>query len=102
LGGPWLHWPRVVPEYSDLMRRIGAKNVLVREDGSRGLNGVRALGIWLRILFRFLWGCALPGGFQGTSAARLAPKEGKSLASRSLPHENGSIADGLYVVQLEP
>jgi len=91
---------RVVPEYRDLMRRIGAKDVIVGEDGS--------------IEFA-LWGfgCAICSDsymgiryfpVQSKSQGRpgWAQKLLNSLDSKNLPHENGSIADGLYVVQLEP
>jgi hypothetical protein len=91
---------RVVPEYRDLMRRISAKDVVVREDGS--------------IEFA-LWGfgCAIcsdsymglryrPLDSKSSSRSGWAPRLVNSLDSKNLPQENGSVADGLYVVQLEP
>jgi hypothetical protein len=91
---------RVAPEYRDLMRRTDTKEVYVRPDGS--------------IEFQ-LWGfgCApcsdsfkgmryfpidaepLPGG-------GWVPKLVSSLDSESLPKEKGAVADGLYVIQIEP
>ena len=91
---------RFVPEYRDLMRSIGAKNVIVREDGS--------------IEFA-LWGFGCAICSDSYMGIRYLPVPGRpkgnsgwtqilvnSLDTKNLPHENGSIADGLYVVQLEP
>ena len=91
---------RVVPEYRDLMRRISVKDVMVREDGS--------------IEFT-LWGfgCVIcSDSYMGIrySPVQVSPQTRpgwtqilvKSLDSKNLPRENGSIADGLYVVPLEP
>jgi len=82
------------------MRRIGAQFVDVREDGS--------------VEFA-LWGsgCAIcSDSYMGVRyfpedhnpRARLAwaPKLVSSLESKRLPQERSSVADGLYVVQLEP
>jgi hypothetical protein len=91
---------RVVPEYRDLIRSIGAKFVTVREDGS--------------IEFT-LWGlgCAIcsdsymgvrysPADADARGRPGWTQKVVASLDSKSLPQENGSIADGLYVVEIEP
>jgi hypothetical protein len=91
---------RVVPEYRDLMRRIGAKDVIVREDGSM------EFALWG-------FGCAIcSDSYMGIRyfpvQSRPAGRPGwvqilvSSLDGKALPQENGSIADGLYVVQLEP
>jgi hypothetical protein len=90
---------QVVPEYRDLMRSIGAKFVEVGDDGS--------------IEFA-LWGfgCAIcsdsymgvkyfPANQNAKSRSGWVPKLVKSLDSNELPQANGSIADGLYLVQLE-
>jgi hypothetical protein len=91
---------RVVPEYRDLIRRIGAKNVIVGEDGS--------------IEFT-LWGfgCAIcSDSYMGIRYSSVqnnlhrrpgwAPILVNSLDNKALPQENGHIADGLYVLQFEP
>jgi hypothetical protein len=91
---------RPVAEYRELMRRIGAKNVVVGEDGS------------IRIA---LWGfgCAICSdsykGFQYVpEKSKLdihlgwVPQLVNSLESNKLPKEQGSIATGLYVVPIEP
>jgi hypothetical protein len=91
---------RHVLEYSILMRRIGARDALVREDGS--------------IEFT-LWGhgCAIcSDSYMGV---RYLPKERrigtspgwtqtevKSLGDDELPRENGKVASGLYVISIEP
>jgi hypothetical protein len=91
---------RIVPEYRDLMREIGAKYILVRDDGS--------------IKFA-LWGlgCAIcsdsykgmrytPQDSKAEAHGGWVPKLVDSLGSNDLPQEHGSVADGLYVVKLEP
>jgi hypothetical protein len=91
---------RFVPEYRDLMQTIGAKFVVVRDDGSV------EFALWG-------FGCAICSdsymGVRYLSAQheRQANAGWKaqlvgSLDDQSLPHENGSVADGLYVVQIDP
>ena len=91
---------RIVPEYRDLIRNLGAKFVTVREDGSV------EFALWG-------FGCAIcSDSYMGVryspadANARARPgwtqKVVTSLDSKSLPQENGSIADGLYVVEIEP
>jgi hypothetical protein len=91
---------RFVPEYRDLIRKIGAQFVSVREGGSMEfpLSG---------------FGCAICS--DSYIGVRYVPKEQKnvshpgwkqtvvaSLESAKLPQENGSVASGLYVVPIEP
>jgi hypothetical protein len=85
-------------EYADLIHKIGAKSVLVREDGS--------------IEFE-LWGfgCApcrdsfkgiryfSPSG-QSQATVGWPPKPVPSLDDASLPKVRGAVADGLYIVPL--
>ena len=91
---------RLVPQYRELLRRIGAKFVLVREDGSAEFE---------------LWGfgCAIcSNSYMGVRYlplqhdARADPgwtaQLVTSLDEMSLPQEGGSVADGLYVEQIEP
>jgi hypothetical protein len=92
---------RAVPEYRDLMRSTGAQEVLVRPDGS--------------IEFQ-LWGfgCApCSDSFKGMRYFPIdgKPQEGKwartpiivsSLDDERLPKEKGAVADGMYVIPLEP
>ena len=91
---------RVVPEYRDLMRKIGAKFVTVREDGSMEFA-------------HWGFGCAIcsdsymgvryfPADHNAQTGAGWLPKLVNSLESKNLPWEKGTVADGLYVVQLEP
>lgn len=91
---------RAVPEYRDLIRKIRAKDVMIREDGSIEF-----------ALYGF--GCAIcSDSFIGV---RYAPKVRKtdahsgwepttvaSLDDASLPREKGAVATGLYVVPIEP
>jgi hypothetical protein len=90
----------VVPEYRELIRKIGAKFVMVREDGAMEF---------------VLWGdgCAIcSDSYMGV---RYYPKDHKagssveetqtvvtSLDSAKLPQEKGGVASGLYVVPIEP
>jgi hypothetical protein len=91
---------RLVPEYRDLMSKIGAKHATIREDGSMEFA---------------LWGdgCAIcDDSYMGV---RYYPKDHKvdssvewtqtvvtSLDSAKLPQEKGAVATGLYVVPIEP
>ena len=91
---------RLVPEYRDLISKIGAKYVIIREDGSMEFA---------------LWGdgCAIcSDSYMGV---RYYPKDHKvdssvgwtqtvvtSLDSAKLPQEKGAVASGLYVVPIEP
>jgi hypothetical protein len=90
---------RLVPEYRDLMRKIGAKNVIIGKDGSMEFA---------------LWGdgCAIcSDSYMGVL---YYPKDHKaeavgstqtvvtSLDSAKLPQEKGAVASGLYVVPIEP
>jgi hypothetical protein len=90
---------RVVPEYSDLMRSIGAKAVYVRPDGS--------------IEFQ-LWGFGCAPCADSFKGLRFQPMGGhpqypyggapilvSSLKDESLPKNKGTVADGLYVVPLD-
>jgi len=91
---------REAPEYRDLMRRTGTKEVYVRPDGS--------------IEFQ-LWGfgCAtcsdtfegmryFPIDGKSQTSGGWVPKLVSSLDSENLPKEKGAVASGLYVIQLEP
>lgn len=91
---------RFVPEYRDLIRRIGAKFVMVREDGSMEFE---------------LWGHGSEFESVSDMGVRYFPKDYKahsrpgwtqkvvaSLDSTKLPQENGSVASGLYCVPIEP
>jgi hypothetical protein len=91
---------RLVPEYQRLIRKIGAKDVTIRGDGSIEF-----------ALYGF--GCATcSDSFMGVryvpkvrrADARLGWEQTAvtSLDSVKLPHENGAVATGLYVVNLEP
>lgn len=91
---------RLVPAYRDLIYKIGAKEVIVREDGSMEfvLGGT---------------GCAICS--DSYTGVRYYPKDGKndvragltqaivnSLDNATLPKENGQVASGLYVIPIEP
>ena len=91
---------RVVPEYRNLIRKIGAKYVTIREDGSIEFS-----------LYGF--GCTIcSDSYMGI---RYVPKDRRtdahagwerivvtSLDSPKLPQEHGAVAAGLYVVSIEP
>ncbi len=88
----------VVREYRHLMRETGAEFVVVGEDGS--------------VEFA-LWGngCAIcSDSYMGVLYVPTKPSVSDkawqivitSLDSSRLPQENGSVASGLYVVEMEP
>jgi hypothetical protein len=91
---------RLVPEYRELIRKIGAKSVIVREDGSMEFE---------------LWGHGCAVCSDSYMGVRYYPKDHKvdssvgwtqtvvtSLDSAKLPQEKGTVATGLYVVPIEP
>jgi hypothetical protein len=91
---------RAVAEFRDVMRSIGAKAVYVRPDGS--------------IEFQ-LWGFGCAPCADSFKGLRFQPKGGhpqyphggapivvSSLKDESLPKYKGAVADGLYVVPLDP
>jgi hypothetical protein len=90
---------RLVPEYRDLIRKIGAKFVIVREDGSM------EFALWGN------GGTVMDDSYMGV---RYFPKDHSmdamgwkqivvtSLASAKLPQEHEAVATGLYVVSIEP
>lgn len=91
---------RFVPEYRDVIRKIGAQFVTVREDGSMEfpLSG---------------FGCAIcsdsyigmryvPTKLKKVSQPGWTQMMVTSLKDANLPQENGSVASGLYVVPIEP
>jgi hypothetical protein len=91
---------RLVPEYRDLIRKIGAKNVIIGEDGSVEF-----------ALYGF--GCAIcSDSYMGVLYVPRDPRKNAhaaeehtvvtSLDSAKLPQEHGSVATGLYVVPIEP
>jgi hypothetical protein len=91
---------RLIPEYRHLIRKIGAKFVIVGEDGSIEFS-----------LYGF--GCAIcSDSYMGV---RYVPKDRRTVAragwehtvvtsldSAKLPQEHGAVASGLYVVPIEP
>lgn len=92
---------RLGPEYWNLIRKIGAKDVLIREDGSMefALYGFGCaicsdsyMGV--RCVPKVLRGMDAPSGWEQTAVT--------SLDSTKFPQENGAVATGLYVVPIEP
>jgi hypothetical protein len=90
---------RLVTEYRELIHKIGAKFVQVREDGSMefalwGNGGAIMSDSYMGVRY-FPKDHALgPVGWTQTVVA--------SLDSAKLPQEKGSVASGLYVVEIEP
>jgi hypothetical protein len=91
---------RLVPEYRHLISKIGAKNVIIREDGSMEFA---------------LWGDGCAVCSDSYMGVRYYPKDHKvdssvgwtqtvvtSLDSAKLPQQKGAVASGLYVVPIEP
>jgi hypothetical protein len=90
---------RLVPEYRDLVHKLGAKFVIIREDGSMefalwGNGGAIMSDSYMGV--RYFPGDqpAISAGWKQTVVA--------SLASAKLPQENGAVATGLFVVPVEP
>jgi len=89
-----------VPEYKHLIRKVGAKDVTIREDGSiefalYGYGCVICSDSYMGVRYvPNVRKAAAPGGWEQTVVS--------SLDSAKLPHENGAIATGVYVVPIEP
>ena len=86
--------------FSRLMHIIGIQEILVREDRSVEFS---------------MWGCGsavssdhfmgvryVPRDHLPTPQFRLPPVTVTSINADKLPHENGDVATGLYVVSIEP
>ncbi len=89
-----------VPEYEHLIRKIGAKFVTIREDGSVEFS---LYGSGCAICSDSYMGVRYvpkvrrtdaPSGWEQTAVT--------SLDSAKLPQEHGAVATGLYVVPIEP
>ena len=90
---------RSVPDYSDRIRRIGAKFILVREDGSmefalRGFGCPLCSDSYMGVRY-------FPNVRKSNSHSGWEPQVVGSLESAKLAQENGSVASGLYVVPIE-
>jgi hypothetical protein len=90
---------RLVPEYRDLVHKIGAKFVIIREDGSVefalwGHGGAIMSDSYMGVRYFPKDPTVAPVGWTQTVVA--------SLANAKLPQEHGSVATGLYVVAIEP
>lgn len=91
---------RLVPAYRDLIRKIGAKDVTVREDGSiefalYGFGCAICSDSYMGVRYvPEVRGMDLRSGWEQTIV--------KSLDSARLPQELGVVATGLYVVPIEP
>jgi hypothetical protein len=90
---------RLVTEYRDLAHKIGAKHVIIREDGSMefalwGYGGPIESDSWMGVRYFPKNHKLKPAGWRQTVVT--------SLANESLPQEHGSVASGLYVVAIEP
>ncbi|HXD01486.1 MAG TPA: hypothetical protein VN048_19275 [Verrucomicrobiae bacterium] len=90
---------RLVPEYRDLVRRIGAKDVTIREDGSVDFelwgHGCAICSDYYRGVLYIPKGHMTDGG-----GHRLHVVD--SFDSDKLPQERGLVASGLYVIAIEP
>lgn len=91
---------RLVPEYRNLIRKIGAKNVTVGEDGSiefalYGYGCVICSDSYMGVRYVLKdHKKDSPAGWEQTLVT--------SLDSAKLPQEKGAVATGLYVVPIEP
>lgn len=101
---------RLVPEYRDLIRKIGAQFVTIREDGSIEFS---LYGSGCAICSDSYMGVLYVPALRGTDARRADVRRTDdpsgweqtavtSLDDAKLPQENGAVATGLYVVPIEP
>jgi hypothetical protein len=92
---------RLGPEYRNLIRKIGAKDVLIREDGSiefalYGFGCAICSDSYMGVRYvpKVLRRTDYPSGWEQTAVT--------SLDSAKLPQASGAVATGLYVVPIEP
>lgn len=90
---------RLVPEYRELMRKIGAKSVVVRRDGSREFT-IRGSGCAI-CSDSYMGLVYLPLHHDAQEDHGWTGKLVKSLDDKNLPRAEGSVADGLYLVPIE-
>ena len=91
---------RLVPEYRHLIRKIGAKFVIIGEDGSIEF---ALYGFGCTICSDSYMGLRyVPKARRVDARAGWQPAVVTSLDSAKLPQENGAVATGLYVVPIEP
>ena len=98
MGGPLM--PKMQSQYPALMRKIGAKFVIVREDGSMefalaGNGGTIMSDSYMGVRY-------FPNDHKTNSTMGYTQALVTSLDSKKLPQENGDVATGLYVVPIEP
>lgn len=98
MGGPLM--PKTRSQYLALMRKIGAKFVIVREDGSMefalwGNGGAIMSDSYMGVRY-------FPNDHKTNSAVGYTQALVASLDGKKLPQENGDVATGLYVVPIEP
>jgi hypothetical protein len=91
---------RLVPAYRDFLREVGAKDVVVREDGSIeislwGFGCTICSDSYMGVLY-------YPKNHRNDVIRGWIPVEVASLEDGRLPQENGSAATGLYVIPMEP
>jgi hypothetical protein len=91
---------QLVPEYRRLIHKIGAKDVLIREDGSIEFS---LYGSGYAVCSDSYMGVRyVPKVLRTNSLSGWKQTPVTSLESAKLPHENGAVANGLYVVPIEP
>lgn len=91
---------RLVPEYRDLVHKLGVKFVDVADDGSiefvlGGFGAAIADDSYMGVLY-------FPKDKRMASSSGFTPTVVSSLSSAALPQENGAVATGFYVVPIEP
>ena len=91
--------PRLDQDYSGMMRKIDAKFVTVREDGSAEF---ALSGFGCTICSDSYFGVRYQPSRRSSSDPGWAAQSVESLSDKDLPHNGGSIADGLYVVNIAP
>jgi hypothetical protein len=91
---------RNVAEYRNLAQKIGVKCVIIGEDGSMefelgGYGGAIISDSYMGVYYS-------PMDSKMGSRSGWTPKVVTSLTGAMLPQENGQVATGLYVVEVEP
>ncbi len=93
------HPGRIVPEYRQFLKNVGANEIMVRDDGAIefelwGSGGAIVSDSYKGMRYQ-------KEGSTRKQSGGWTPTAVRSLDDAKLPHENGRVATGLYIVPIE-
>jgi hypothetical protein len=93
------HPGRIVPEYRQFLKNVGAKEIMLRDDGAIEFELWGSGGAIVSDSYKGLR--YLKEGSTRKQTGGGTPTAVRNLDDAKLPHENGRVATGLYVVPIE-